>query len=56
MDKEIALYQWISTCLMWADALTKEMDMHDELKEVLMEGNLRLKISIIRRDYLFDLL
>ena len=41
--KEIALYQWIQTCSMWLDALTKEMDMNKELKEVLMEGNLKFK-------------
>ena len=28
---------------MWADALTKEIDMLKELKEVLMEGNFKLK-------------
>lgn len=43
MDKEISSYLWIPTCSMWVDALTNEMDMRKELKEVLMEGNFKLK-------------
>ena len=39
MDREISSYQWIPTCSMWADALAKEMDTHEDIKEVLMEGN-----------------
>ena len=42
MDREVTSYQWIPTCLMWADALTKEMEVHGELQEVMMEGNVKL--------------
>ena len=28
---------------MWADALMKEMDMHKDMNEVLMEGNFEFK-------------
>ena len=40
--KEINSYQWIPTGLMWADTLTKEMKMHQDMREYLVEGNFSL--------------
>ena len=52
--KEIALYQWIPTYSIWADALTKEIYMHKELKEVLMEGNFKSKNEGINKVQCID--
>merc|ERR1712082_496400 len=40
---EIKSYQWIATKEMWADGLTKEMEMADGLRKVLREGMYDLK-------------
>ena len=40
---EIKSYQWIATKEMWADGLTKEMEMADGLRKVLREGICNLK-------------
>ena len=32
------MYQWISTDSIWADALTKEMEIYDNMRILLMEG------------------
>ena len=37
-DGEIKSYQWVSTKQMWADGLTKEMEMADGLRELLKTG------------------
>ena len=42
MDGEVASYQWIPMDMMWAEALTKEMVMHEDMRELLSEGNLEL--------------
>ena len=36
MDREISSYQWILTSLVWADALMKEMEMHEDIEEVFI--------------------
>merc|ERR1712114_79293 len=40
---EVKSYQWIATKDMWADGLTKEMEMADGLRKVLREGVCNLK-------------
>merc|ERR1712112_577423 len=40
---EVKSYQWIATKEMWADGLTKEMEMADGLRKVLREGICNLK-------------
>ena len=37
-DGEIKSYQWVSIKQMWADGLTKEMEMADGLRELLKTG------------------
>ena len=37
-DGEIKSYQWVSTKQMWADGLTKEIEMADGLRELLKTG------------------
>ena len=37
-DGEIKSYQWVSTKQMWADGLTKEMEMADGLRKLLKTG------------------
>ena len=38
LDGEIKSYQWMSTKEMWADGLTKEMEMAEGLRQLLKEG------------------
>ena len=38
LDGEIKSYQWLSTKEMWADGLTKEMEMAEGLRQLLKEG------------------
>ena len=38
MEGEIKLYQWLSTKEMWADGLTKEMEMAEGLRNLLKAG------------------
>ena len=42
VDGEIKLYQWILNGMMWADALTKEIERHQDMRELLMEGDYSL--------------
>merc|ERR1712112_234725 len=43
MSGEVKLYQWIPTKEMWADGLTKEMEMADGVRKMLREGVCNLK-------------
>ena len=38
-EGEISLYQWIPAGSMWADAFMKEMEIHCDMRELLMESN-----------------
>ena len=38
LDGEIKSYQWVSTKEMWADGMTKEMEMAEGLRQLLKEG------------------
>ena len=38
MEGEIVSYQWLSTKEMWADGLTKEMELAEGLRNLLKEG------------------
>ena len=38
LEGEIQSYQWLSTKEMWADGLTKEMEMAEGLRQLLKEG------------------
>ena len=38
MEEEIKSYQWLSTKEMWADGLTKEMEMAEGLRKLLKAG------------------
>merc|ERR1712115_344406 len=38
LNGEIRCYQWLSTKEMWADGLTKEMEMAEGLRQLLEEG------------------
>ena len=38
LEGEISSYQWLPTKEMWADAMTKEMDMPEGLRKLLKEG------------------
>merc|ERR1712240_757228 len=42
MEGEIVLYQWLSTKEMWADGLTKEMEMAEGLRNLLKEGRCKI--------------
>ena len=39
---EVSLYQWIPTAQMWADSLTKEMEMPDGLERMMKKWECRL--------------
>ena len=43
MEGEVTLYSWILTGLMWADALTKEMEMQKYMKKLLAQGSSQRK-------------
>ena len=45
-DGEIKSYQWISTKQIWADGLTKEMEMTEGLRKLLKEG----KCEMVKED------
>ena len=38
LEGEVKSYQWLSTKEMWADGLTKEMEMAEGLRKLLKEG------------------
>merc|ERR1712243_497390 len=42
MEGEITSYQWLSTKKMWADSLTKEMEMAEGLRNLLKEGKCKI--------------
>merc|ERR1712240_450715 len=42
MEGEIVSYQWLSTKEMWADGLTKEMEMAEGLRNLLKEGRCKI--------------
>ena len=42
MEGEIKSYQWLSTKEMWADGLTKEMEMAEGLRNLLKEGKCKI--------------
>ena len=42
MEGEITSYQWLSTKEMWADGLTKEMEMAEGLRNLLKEGKCKI--------------
>merc|ERR1712240_635829 len=42
IEGEILLYQWLSTKEMWADGLTKEMEMAEGLRNLLKEGKCKI--------------
>merc|ERR1712240_504523 len=42
MEGEIVSYQWLSTKEMWADGLTKEMEMAERLRNLLNEGRCKI--------------
>ena len=46
LEGEIQLYQWLSTKEMWADGLTKEMEMVEGLRQLLKEG----KCEMVKED------
>ena len=43
IDEDIASYQWILTDSMCAGALTKEMEIHDDMRSFLTEGVFELQ-------------
>ena len=43
MSGDVKSYQWIPTKEMWADGLTKEMEMAEGLRKMLKEGVCNLK-------------
>ena len=43
IDSEISSYQWILTGSMWVDAMTKEMEMHRNMRKLLMFGIFELR-------------
>ena len=45
-DGEIKSYQWVSTKQIWADGLTKEMEMAEGLRKLLKEG----KCEMVKED------
>ena len=47
--KEISSYQGIPMGSMWADALTKEKEMHQDLKNLLHNGELLLEDTGINK-------
>ena len=46
LEGEIKSYQWLSTKEMWADGLTKEMEMAEGLRQLLKEG----KCEIVKEE------
>ena len=46
LEGEIESYQWLSTKEMWADGLTKEMEMAEGLRRLLKEG----KCEIVKEE------
>merc|ERR1712240_581533 len=49
MEGEIVLYQWLSTKEMWADGLTKEMEMAEGLRNLLKEGRCKITSQEINK-------
>merc|ERR1712243_96915 len=49
MEGEIASYQWLSTKEMWADGLTKEMEMAEGLRNLLKEGRCKIASQEINK-------
>ena len=49
MEGEIVSYQWLSTKEMWADGLTKEMEMAEGLRNLLKEGKCKITSQEINK-------
>ena len=49
MEGEIVSYQWLSTKEMWADGLTKEMEMAEGLRNLLKEGRCKITSQEINK-------
>ena len=54
LDADIESYQWVLTGLMWADVLTKEMEMYKDMQEHLVEGNFSLKNEDVNKVQCID--
>ena len=54
MDGEIELYPWVPTGSMWANVLTKEMEMHKDMQELLAEGNFSLENDVVNKAQCID--
>ena len=49
IEGEIVSYQWLSTKEMWADGLTKEMEMAEGLRNLLKEGRCKIASQEINK-------
>ena len=49
IEGEIVSYQWLSTKEMWADGLTKEMEMAEGLRNLLKEGKCKITSQEINK-------
>merc|ERR1711989_305640 len=49
IEGEIVSYQWLSTREMWADGLTKEMEMAEGLRNLLKEGKCNIASQEINK-------
>ena len=54
INGDIASYQRILTFSNWVDSLTKEMDMHKNMIELLVEGNFELMDEGIKKVQCID--
>ena len=49
MDGEVKSYQWLSTKEMWADGMTKEIEMADGLRKLLQSGQCKIQKEEINK-------
>ena len=49
MDGEVKSYQWLSTKEMWADGMTKEIEMADGLRKLLQSGQCKIQNEEINK-------
>ena len=49
IEGEVKSYQWLSTKEMWADGMTKEMEMADGLRKLLQSGKCEIRKEEINK-------
>ena len=51
IEGEVMLNQWVPTNKIWADAITKKLEINEGMQEVMTDGNLDIEDNEITKLY-----